>query len=96
MQLAPKDLYRLRQRRLAAQRAALQAHLVELQLQTLTLEMERRYGLLGKDVAVDQRTGVVTEATSAPGSPNGSQQPSSSARGEVVREPANHAHPGAP
>ena len=91
MQLTPRDLYRLRHARLLAQRAALRAQFAQQQLQELSLELERRYGLLTREAVLDVTTGIVTIP---PAATNGSQAhiPADlGAREEVPRGPADHA-----
>ena len=67
MQLTPRDLYRLRRTKLMAQRAALRAQLAQQQVQELSLELERRYGLLAQQAVLDLETGVVTLSPTAAG-----------------------------
>ena len=91
MQLAPRDLYRLRRAHLMTRRAALRAQYAQQQLDELALELERRYALLTRDAVLDLKTGAVT--VSATGSGN-SQARSSLPQGgaeEVSRGPADHA-----
>ena len=90
MQLTPRDLYRLRRSRLMAQRMTLRAQYAQQQLDEMSLEMERRYGLLASDAVLDMKTGVVT--VSATGSGNGQAQSSLPSDGaeEVTHGPANH------
>ncbi len=90
MQLTSRDLYRLRRAHLMARRAALRAQYAQQQLDELSLEMERRYGLLARDAVLDMKTGVV--AVSATSSGNGQAQSSLPPGGaeEVTRGPANH------
>ena len=59
MRLSSRDLYRLNRAHLEAQRTALRARLAHQALQELSLELERRYGLLGKEVDVDAETGAM-------------------------------------
>lgn len=58
--LSPRDLYRLRQARLRLERAVLRARLMHQLLEEVTLELERRYGLLAADHWLDPRTGRVS------------------------------------
>ncbi len=58
--LSPRDLYRLRQTRLRLERAVLRARLMHQLLEEVTLELERRYGLLATDHWLDPRTGRVS------------------------------------
>ena len=91
MQLAPRDLYRLRRARLLAQRAALRAQFAQHQLQELSLEIKRRYGLLSTEAVLDVQTGMITPVS--PGS-NGSQPhkaPDPDAKEEVTGGPAHNA-----
>lgn len=60
MQLIPRDLYRLRRAYLMSRRAALRAQYAQQQLDELSLELERRYGLLTRDAVLDLKTGAVT------------------------------------
>ena len=62
MQLTPRDLYRLRRAHLMARRAALRAQHAQQQLDEMSLEMERRYGLLTREAVLDLKTGAVTVA----------------------------------
>jgi len=59
LKLTPQDLYRLRRASLAAQRAEVEAGLARQRLREVTLEVERRYGLLGSGAAVDVGTGEI-------------------------------------
>ncbi len=59
MKLATRDLYRLRKANLEAQRALLRAQAAQQTLKEITLELERRYGLLGRDATVDVHTGKI-------------------------------------
>lgn len=70
MQLMPRDLYRLRRTHLMSRRAALRAQYAQQQFDELSLEMERRYGLLTRDAVLDMKTGVIT---APPATANGSQ-----------------------
>lgn len=70
MRLTPRDLYQLRRARLLAQRAALRAQFAQQQLQELSLDLERRYGLLTREAVLDMETGVIT---APPATTNGSQ-----------------------
>ena len=70
IQLSSRDLYRLRHSYLMAQRAVLRTQYAQLQLQELTLELERRYGLLTCDVALDIRPGAITETSADSTKPN--------------------------
>ena len=90
MQLTPRDLYRLRRSRLMAQRMTLRAQHAQQQMEELSLELERRYGLLARDAVLDMKTGVVT--VSATSSGNGQAQSSLPPGGaeEVTRGPAKH------
>ena len=58
--MAPRDLYRLRRAHLMARRAALRAQYAQQQLDEMSLEIERRYGLLAKDAALDIKSGAIT------------------------------------
>ncbi len=82
VQLTTRDLYRLRHVRLLAQRAALRAQYAQQQLQELTLELERRYGLLAKEAVLDVQTGIITASPTA----------TNDAKEEVTRGPADHAN----
>ena len=59
--LPPRDRYRLRRAGLQAQEAALRAQLAQHHVEALTLELERRYGLLGRETSVDARYGRIVE-----------------------------------
>ena len=61
MRLSPKDLYALRRTQLLAERKALVAQLAQHSFKRLILEMERRYGLLAKDIILDIHTGIISE-----------------------------------
>ena len=63
MKLSTRDLYRLRHTQMAAQRAALRAQHLEHIYRELMLEMERKYGFLGKSGSVDVNTGEIVEGT---------------------------------
>ncbi|MFH1140251.1 MAG: hypothetical protein V1724_00960 [Chloroflexota bacterium] len=91
MQLTPRDLYRLRRSRLMAQRMTLRAQHAQQQMEELSLELERRYGLLARDAVLDMKTGVITVSATSPG--NGQAQSSLPPGGaeEVPRGPADHA-----
>ena len=65
-----RDLYRLRRASLQTREAALRAQMAQHQLEALTLELELRYGLLGREATLDIHTGRVTETPGA--SPDGS------------------------
>lgn len=65
MRVSPKDLYTLRRAKLFAERRALEAQLAQNQAQTLLLEMERKYGLLGGNFTLDVATGRITSITKA-------------------------------
>ena len=58
--LSPKDLYRLRQVTLSAQRAQIRAELARQSLRELVLSLEHRYKLLGRNGSLDVHTGVIT------------------------------------
>lgn len=73
MQLTPRDLYRLRRAHLMARRTALRAQHAQQQLDELSLEMERRYGLLTRDAALDMKTGVIS--VSGHGATDGQPEP---------------------
>jgi len=91
MQITPRDLYRLRHVRLLAQRAALRAQFTQQQLQELSLELERRYGLLTREAVLDVQTGTITMPLAAA---NGSQSHTPAdpdTREEMTRGPAHHA-----
>ncbi len=60
VQLIPRDLYRLRRAHLMSRRAALRAQYAQQQLDELSLELERHYGLLTRDAVLDLKTGAVT------------------------------------
>ena len=59
MTLATRDLYRLRKANLEAQKAFLRAQTVQQTLREITLELERKYGLLGLEATVDIHTGKI-------------------------------------
>ena len=60
LRLVPRDLYRLRRASLAAQRAQVEAAAAQQELREVTLEMERRYRILGLGASLDVNTGVIT------------------------------------
>ncbi len=92
MQLTPRDLYLLRRSRLMAQRMTLRAQHAQQQMEELSLELERRYGLLARDAVLDMKTGVVTVSAIPTCRENGQAQSSLPPGGaeEVTRGPANH------
>lgn len=92
MQLTPRDLYRLRHARLVAQRATLRAQLAQQQVHELSLEMERRYGLLAKEAALDIQTGIITLPVTAPVTAKGQPiiQPADITRSEEVMHGPAH------
>ena len=96
MQITPRDLYRLRHARLLAQRAALRAQFAHQQLQELSLEMERRYGLLTREAVLDVQTGIVTTALAATNGSQAHTPADPNEREEVTRGPAHHADQGPP
>ena len=59
MTLATRDLYRLRKANLEVQRALLKAQTVQQTLREIALELERKYGLLGREATVDIHTGKI-------------------------------------
>ena len=63
LRLSPRDLYRLRQAQVKARESALRATLAQHQVETLTLELEWRYRLLGHDATIDAHTGAITLST---------------------------------
>lgn len=75
MQLSSRDLYRLRHSYLMAQRAGLRAQYAQHQLQQLTLELERRYGLLTCNVVLDIRTGAISETSADSTQPDETAKP---------------------
>ncbi len=91
MQLIPRDLYRLRRAHLMSRRAVLRAQYAQQQLDELSLEMERRYGLLTRDAALDMKTGAITVSVANSGNdPAGSQLQRGGVE-EVAHGPADHA-----
>lgn len=74
-QLSSRDLYRLRHSYLMAQRAGLRAQYAQHQLLELTLELERRYGLLTCDVVLDIRTGAISETSADSTQPDETAKP---------------------
>lgn len=60
MQLTSRDLYRLRRTHLMSRRAALRAQYAQQQMDELSLELERRYGLLTRDAVLDLKTGTIS------------------------------------
>ena len=82
--LTPRDLYRLRHSCLMAQRAAMRAQYAQLQFRELSLELERRYGLLDCEALLDIRTGAIT------------QTPTNGSTKEVSSGPADDADTGTP
>ena len=89
MQITPRDLYRLRHARLLAQRAALRAQFAQQQLQELSLDLERRYGLLTREAVLDIQTGAITD-------PQRHTATVPDTREEATRGPADHADQSAP
>ncbi len=79
MRMKARDLYRLRRLQLNAQRRWLMAQLAQQQVQEFSLELERRYGLVARDAALDARTGQISVA------------PGGDAQEEASDGPANHA-----
>jgi len=79
--LSVSDLWRLRRAHLAAQRARLRLQDAEQSLRELALELERRYGLLGSDVALDIHTGLIIPAADTQRQPDGQRQLSDGASG---------------
>ena len=65
--LSPKDLYRLRQTALSAQRAQIRAEFARQSLRELVLSLEHRYKLLGRNGSLDVHTGVITLDTDRTG-----------------------------
>ncbi len=63
MKLSTRDLYRLRHTQMAAQGAALRAQHLEHIFRELMLEMERKYGFLGKSGSVDVNTGEIVDGS---------------------------------
>ena len=59
-----RDLHRLRRASLQVREAGLRAQMAQHQLDVLTLELERRYGLLGREATLDVHTGRITESSS--------------------------------
>ena len=57
--LSPQDLYRLRRASLNAQRALLSAQAAQQAVKDITLQLERKYGLLGKNASIDAHTGEI-------------------------------------
>lgn len=72
MRLAARDLYRLRRASLETQRILLRAQSAQQALGELTLELERKYGLLGTDAMVDIHTGKIQVRQKPVGSSKGS------------------------
>ena len=93
MQLTPRDLYRLRRARLSLQRATLRAQMAQQELQEITLDLERRYGLLVKVAQLDMQTGVITldEGAGDEGAANGRAPLLNSAQEAATHGPSNHA-----
>ena len=60
--LTTRDLYRFRRVSLQAQRTALKAQSAQQVLKELTLELERRYNLLGVEAQIDIHTGEIAVA----------------------------------
>lgn len=63
MKLSSEDLYQLRKARLLAEKRALAAQQAEQGYQELLLEMEQRYGVLGKPTRIDLSLGEIMEET---------------------------------
>ena len=59
MKLSSRDLYAIRKAQLLAERKTLVAQLAQHSVRCLSLEIERKYDLLGKDVQLDVATGVI-------------------------------------
>lgn len=60
MKASSRDLYAIRKAELTAERKALLAQVSHLVLKELVLEMERKYGLLGQQAAIDVHTGEIS------------------------------------
>jgi len=73
LRMAPRDLYRLRRAHLMARRANLRAQYAQQQLDEMSLELERRYGLLAKDATLDMKSGAI--AISAASARDGQPEP---------------------
>ena len=59
--ISPKELYLLRRAQLEAERKALAADLARQAVKEFLLNLERKYGLLGKEGYVDIHTGSIKE-----------------------------------
>lgn len=94
--LLPRDLYRLRRAHLLAQRAALRAQFAQHQLQEMSLELERRYGLLTREAVLDVGTGRITMPANAAKRLQTSNHDGSGDPEEVARGLANNADQGSP
>lgn len=68
--LAPDDLYQLRRAIATAQRARLKAEMAQQSLRELVLDLEQRYGLLGRDMHLDVHTGQIRNGSSSSPSDN--------------------------
>ena len=66
MRVSHYDLYSLRKAHLLAERKVLVAQLAQHSLKRFTLEMERKYRLLGKDGRLDMNTGLISLGTEYP------------------------------
>ena len=85
MQLTPQDLYRLRRARILVQHATLRAQYAQQQMEELTLELERSYGILTRYATLDMQTGRIQ--VSEAGLKN--KQPDSPITSEVEEEVAH-------
>lgn len=54
------ELYEIRKSQLEAQRLNLAAQLAQNKVQEILLQIEKKYKLLGNDVQMDIRTGIIT------------------------------------
>ena len=77
--VSPRELYLLRRAQLHAEREALVAHLAQQAVKEFLLDLERKYGLLGKEGYLDIHSGIVKEVDGEP-NPNANQGPSGPAR----------------
>ncbi len=66
--ISPKELYLLRRAQLQAERKMLVAHLAQQAVREFLLNLERKYGLLGKEGYLDIHSGSVKEVSNEPDS----------------------------
>lgn len=95
-----RDLYRLRRTALEAQRARLRAEQVDQNLKELLLEIERKYGLLGRNAAIDIHSGrIAFQRSDTQIKSNGLQDNTTTKTTPAnggAHEPVTDAHPASP